>query len=161
MAGRPTLLDGHAGLLSAVGSELGTSTWLPIDQRRIDLFAETTGDAAWIHVDPDRAAAAPYGRTIAHGLLTLSLVTMLAGQAFRVTGLRSALHYGYDRVRFIRPVGVGSAVRARVALTGAEGDRHAVRARYRVDVEVRGTDGPACVADLIYFYEFPPPPGPG
>lgn len=149
------VLDGHAGLLSAVGSELGTSDWCPIDQHRIDLFAETTGDHAWIHVDPVRAADGPFGRTIAHGLLTLSLVTMLAGQTFRVRGLRSALHYGYDRVRFIRPVGVTSAVRARVTLTEVEGAPSGTRAGYHVVVDTTDGDSPACVADLIYFYEFP------
>jgi acyl dehydratase len=148
------VLDGHAALLSAVGSELGTSEWFPIDQQRIDLFAETTGDHAWIHVDPARAADGPFGRTIAHGLLTLSLVTMLAGQTFRVRGLRSALHYGYDRVRFIRPVGVASSVRARVSLARVEGTPAATRAGYRVTVDTTDGDAPACVADLIYFYEF-------
>jgi acyl dehydratase len=148
------LLHGHDGLLAAVGSELGASDWLPVDQERIDAFAATTGDHAWIHVDPERAAAGPYGRTIAHGLLTLSLVTMLAGQAFRVTGLRGAVHYGYDRVRFVRPVPVGSSIRARVTLAAVEGDPAATRARYRVLVDVTGSDAPACAADLIYFYEF-------
>jgi acyl dehydratase len=148
------LLEGHAGLLSAVGSELGTSDWFRIDQQRIDLFAETTGDHAWVHVDPERAADGPFGRTIAHGLLTLSLVTMLAAQTFRVRGLRSALHYGYDRVRFIRPVGVTSSVRAGVTLTGVEGTPAKTRAGYRVVVDTTDSDDPACVADLIYFYEF-------
>lgn len=148
------LLDGHAGLLSAVGSELGTSDWFPIDQHRIDLFAETTGDHAWIHVDPARAADGPFGRTIVHGLLTLSLVTMLAAQTFRVRGLRSALHYGYDRVRFLRPVGVTSSVRARVTLTGVEGSPAGTRAAYLVVVDTTDGEKPACVADLIYFYEF-------
>ena len=147
-------LEGRAGLLSAVGSELGTSDWFPIDQRRVDLFAETTGDHAWIHVDPARAADGPFGRTIAHGLLTLSLVTMLAAQTFRVRGLRSALHYGYDRVRFIRPVGVTSSVRARVTLTNVEGTPAGTRAGYHVVVDTNDSDNPACVADLIYFYEF-------
>jgi acyl dehydratase len=147
-------LEGRAGLLSAVGSELGASDWFPIDQRRIDLFAETTGDRAWIHVDPARAADGPFGRTIAHGLLTLSLVTMLAGQVFRIQGLRSALHYGYDRVRFIRPVGVTSSVRARVTLADVEGTPARTRARYHVVVDTTDGADPACVADLIYFYEF-------
>lgn len=145
-------LDGHAGLLAAVGSPLGTSDWFPIDQARIDSFADTTGDHAWIHVDPARAAEGPYGRTIAHGLLTLSLVTMLAAQTFRVRGLRGAVHYGYDRVRFIRPVPVASSVRAVVSLTEVSGEPAGTRASYHVVVET--ADGTACVADLIYYYEF-------
>jgi acyl dehydratase len=151
------LIEGHAGLVSAVGSELGTSDWFPIDQRRIDRFAETTGDHAWIHVDPARAADGPFGRTIAHGLLTLSLVTMLAAQTFRVRGLRSAVHYGYDRVRFIRPVGVTSSVRAQVSLRTAEGTPAGTRAGFHVVVETTGGGKPACVADLLYFYEFEVP----
>jgi acyl dehydratase len=148
------LLRGYDELAAAVGTELGTSDWLVVDQRRIDLFAETTGDHAWIHVDAERAVAGPYGRTIAHGLLTLSLVTMLAGQTFRVQGLRGAVHYGYDRVRFVRPVPVGSSIRAHVTLTGVSGDPAGTRAGYRAVVDVTGADGPACAADLIYFYEF-------
>jgi acyl dehydratase len=148
------VLEGHAGLLAAVGSELGTSDWFPIDQRRIDQFADTTGDHAWIHVDPARAAGGPFGRTIAHGLLTLSLVTMLAAQTFRVQGLRWAVHYGYDRVRFVRPVGVTSSVRARVSLSTAEGPPAGTRAGYHVVVDTTDGDKPACVADLVYFYQF-------
>jgi acyl dehydratase len=148
------LIDGYGGLRATVGTELGVSPWLDIQQERIDAFADTTGDHAWIHVDPGRAAEGPYGRTIAHGLLTLSVLTMLAGQVFRVTGLTSALHYGYDRVRFIRPVVVGSRIRARVTLTGVRGEPAGTRAEYHVEVDVAGTERPACAADLVYFYTF-------
>jgi acyl dehydratase len=148
-------LEGLDGLHAAVGSKLGISPWLVVTQERIDKFAETTGDRAWIHVDLERAADGPYGRTIAHGLLTLSLVTMLAAQVVRVQGVAGALHYGYDRVRFIRPVPVGSSVRARVSLGAVSGEPAGVRASYHVEVEVAGASvGPACVADLIYFYVF-------
>jgi acyl dehydratase len=151
-------LNGYDGLVAAIGSELGVSPWFTIEQNRIDSFAETTGDHAWIHVDTERAADGPFGSTIAHGLLTLSLVTMLAARVVRVNGLRSALHYGYDQVRFIRPVTVESRIRARVTLSGVDGAGAKVRARYQVEVEIENaqTPGPVCVADLIYFYSFEP-----
>lgn len=155
MADDPVLFDGYDDLVSSVGRELGVSPWLTVGQSRIDGFAECTGDHAWIHVDPERAASGPFGGTIAHGPLTLSLVTVLAGQVFRVGGLRLALHYGYDRVRFISPVPSGSAVRARVTLTGVEGDPEGARAHYQVVVE-RDDEQIACAVDLIYFYVFEP-----
>ncbi|HEY2674590.1 MAG TPA: nitroreductase/quinone reductase family protein [Rugosimonospora sp.] len=148
-------IDGYDGLVAAIGEDLGASPWLTVEQPRIDSFAETTGDHAWIHVDPQRAAAGPYRATIAHGLLTLSVVTRLGGDVFRVCGLSGALHYGYDRVRFLRPVPVGSRIRVHMSLRAVDGDRRRTKAHYHASVEVDGMDSPACVADLIYFYEFP------
>jgi acyl dehydratase len=141
-------------LRAACGDDLGCSSWLAVDQSRIDFFAATTGDNAWIHVDVERAAAGPFGRTIAHGPLTLSLVTRLAGEVIHVGGLSLALHYGYDKVRFLAPVPVGSRIRAHVWLRAVDGDAAGTKAHYHVDVEVDGDVRPACSVDLIYFYAF-------
>lgn len=148
------VFDGYDSLVAGVGRELGASTWFTVDQSRIDCFADTIGDYAWIHVDAGRAARGPFGTTIAHGPLVLSLITALASQVFRVDGLRLALHYGYDRVRFIRPVPVDSTIRARVTLSAVEGNAEGTRAHYHVLVERQGDDGAACAADMIYFYAF-------
>src|ERR1700734_3560210 len=100
----------------AAGPELGASDWLTVDQERIDEFAEATGDHQWIHVDPERAAAGPFGTTVAHGFLTLSLVPYFSTQLRSVEGVRMGINYGLDRVRFPTPVPVGSRLRARATL---------------------------------------------
>jgi acyl dehydratase len=136
-------------LRAAVGTEIGLSDWLTIDQKRIDTFAEATGDPQWIHVDPERAAAGPFGTTIAHGFLTLSLIVPLVNQADVVHGVRMGINYGLNKVRFITPVPVDSRIRARVVLdsvTDIEGGIQAVRT---VTVELEGAGKPACVAENI------------
>src|SRR4051812_17515001 len=105
-----------AEIHAAAGAELGTSDWLTVDQQRIDTFAEATGDFQWIHVDPDRAKDGPYGKTIAHGYLTLSLLPLLVGQIYSVENARMRVNYGLNKVRFVAPVPVGSRVRARSEL---------------------------------------------
>src|SRR4051794_40558930 len=106
-----------ADFTAAVGTELGSSEWHTIDQERVNLFAEATGDHQWIHVDPERAATGPFGTTIAHGYLTLSLVPVLAQECYRIDGgVSMAVNYGSDKVRFPSPVPVGSAVRGTAEL---------------------------------------------
>ena len=134
---------------SEVGKHLGDSPWETIDQQRIDMFAEATGDHQWIHVDPVRAAEGPFGTTIAHGFLTLSIVPVLLSQTFAVDGLTAYVNYGTDRIRFLRPVPVGSRIQARATLAAVEPT--ALGRRATITVEVRLDDGgrPACIADLI------------
>jgi acyl dehydratase len=136
-----------ADLQALVGTEIGLSDWVGVDQRRIDLFAEATGDRQWIHTDPERAAAGPYGATVAHGFLTLSLLAELGDAAFQIDDVRMGLNYGLDRVRFPAPVKSGSRVRGRFVLQSFEplaggGAQLAVA----VTVEIEGGAKPACVA---------------
>lgn len=142
--------------LAAVGTELGVSDWLVIDQPRIDAFAETTGDRQWIHVDPGRAQReSPYGTTIAHGLLTLSLIPAMSKQCFVVENTKMGVNYGLNKVRFIAPVRAGSRLRLRSQLLDvlAVADA-AVHLTVRHTVEVDGGGKPAAVADMIGRYVF-------
>ena len=120
---------GPAELAESVGAEIGASDWLVIGQDRIDQFAEATGDHQWIHVDAARAKEGPFGSTIAHGFLTLSLLPALLAEVYRVEGVRMGINYGLNRVRFINPVRVGSSVRA--VMTVADPRSHAWRALAR------------------------------
>lgn len=139
-------LDDLAGL---VGEELGTSGWLTIEQDRIDLFAAATDDHQWIHTDPARAAEGPFGATIAHGYLTLSLLPVLVGQAFSLAGVARRVNYGLDKVRFPSPVTVGSRVRAVVHLVSLDPGDASTRMGLRVVVETEGGTRPACVAETL------------
>ncbi len=135
-----------------VGRELGVSDWITVDQERINQFAECTGDKQWIHVDVERARReSPFGTTIAHGFLTLSLLPMLQSSLGIVpSGVKAALNYGLDRVRFVTPVKVGSRIRDRVTLVAAEdkgGGRTLITTRQTVEIE--GEDKPAMVADTL------------
>ncbi|MBI5260673.1 MAG: MaoC family dehydratase [Bradyrhizobium sp.] len=138
-------------LKSAVGSELGVSDWLEITQERINKFADATGDEQWIHVDPERAAREmPAGKTIAHGLLSLSLIPMFIRSIVGVKGLRNTLNYGANRIRYLSPVAVGSRLRGRVAVVQAEDvPPDALRVVYKVTIEIEGGERPACVAEVI------------
>ena len=136
-------------LAGLVGHELGTSDWLAVEQDRIDLFAEATGDRQWIHTDPERAAEGPFGATIAHGYLTLSLLPVLVGEAFSLTGVARRVNYGLDKVRFPSPVRVGSRVRAVVSLASLEPGDSSSRMGLRVVVETEGGTRPACVAETL------------
>lgn len=137
-------------VLTAAGEHLGFSDWLTVDQDMVDAFAETTGDRQWIHVDPERAASGPYGGTIAHGYLLLSLLPTLAAQVYEVRGVSAAVNYGLDRVRFPFPVRVGSRIRAGVQLISAgPGSGGATHAVVRLTVWVDGGNRPACVADTV------------
>ncbi|SHH11979.1 Acyl dehydratase [Hydrocarboniphaga daqingensis] len=141
-------------LLAAVGSTLGTSDWLTIEQSRIDLFADATDDHQWIHVDAERAKSGPFGATIAHGYLTLSLMSYFLPQLLEVQ-MKMGVNYGCDKVRFPNAVRVGSRVRGHGQLIAAEATKDGgVQATIRVTVEIEGQDRPACVADTISRYYF-------
>jgi acyl dehydratase len=142
--------------VAAVGSELGVSDWLKVDQSRIDEFAAATGDHQWIHVDPERAKAnSPYGTTIAHGLLTLSLIPALSKQCFVVENTKMGINYGLNKARFVAPVPVGSRLRVRSELTDVNRiDDSTVHLTVRHTVEVDANGKPAVVAEMIGRYVF-------
>ena len=138
-------------LLRAVGQHLGHSDWVTVDQGRISMFADATGDHQWIHVDPEAAAAGPFGATIAHGYLTLALTNLLLPQIVRVDGISMGVNYGVNRVRFPQPVLVGSRLRASATLTAADELPGAagVQAVITVTVEIEGQAKPACVVESV------------
>ena len=138
-----------ADFTAAAGTELGRSEWHTIDQARVNLFAEATGDRQWIHVDPERAASGPFGGTIAHGYLTLSLIPVLAQECYRVEGVRMAVNYGSDKVRFPSPVPVGSSVRATAELVYATEVPGGIQAMVRFTISGKDGGKPHCVADTI------------
>ena len=131
--------------------ELGTSAWHPVEQRSIDLFAEATGDHQWIHVDPEAAAAGPFGGTIAHGYLSLSMLPMLMSEVLSVEGARMGVNYGIERVRFTAPVPTGSEVRLNAKLLSAERRGEGVLYRVGVQIEIRGSEKPALVGEVLYL----------
>jgi acyl dehydratase len=138
-------------LQQAVGEELGTSDWVVIEQSRVDLFADATDDHQWIHVEPERAAEGPFGGTIAHGYLTLSLLPRFGWEIYTVQNVTTAINYGLNRVRFIHPVRVGSRIRSTatlVSVTEVPGGVQLVVSQL-VDVEVDGNPKPACIAETI------------
>ena len=131
--------------------DLGTSAWHPIEQRSIDQFAEATGDHQWIHVDPEAAAAGPFGGTIAHGYLSLSMLPMLMAEVLSVEGARMGVNYGIERVRFTAPVPTGSEVRLHAKLLSAERRGEGVLYRVGVQIEIRGAEKPALVGEVLYL----------
>ncbi|MFT3872615.1 MAG: MaoC family dehydratase [Nocardioides sp.] len=143
------IFNGIPELEAAVGSQLGYSEWHTVTQEQIDKFAEATGDHQWIHVDPEKAAAGPFGTTIAHGFLTLSLLPMLVSGIYRVDGVKMAINYGANKVRFPSPVPVGSRVRAGVELLGVVPNSLGYQVASRVTIEREGGDKPACVVDML------------
>lgn len=147
-------------LLAAEGLDLGVTEWLTIDQRRIDLFAEATGDHQWIHVDPVRAAEGPFGACIAHGYLTQSLANLFMPQLLRVENMAMGVNYGCDRVRFPAPVKVDSRVRGAGTILRAEQLADAVQLVVRITVEIEGQTRPGCVVDTISRYTFISPAHP-
>jgi len=149
-----TIFESADDILAATGQRLGESDWLVIDQRRIDLFAEATGDHQWIHVDPVRAAAGPFGACIAHGYLTLSLASYFLPQIVQINNMRMGVNYGCDRIRFPAAVRVGSRLRGVGELVRAERVGDGVQATIRVTVEIEGGERPACVVDTISRYYF-------
>jgi acyl dehydratase len=134
-----------------VGKELGVSKWVEIDQKRINTFAEATGDFQWIHIDVERAAKEmPGGKTIAHGYLTLSLIPMLGAEISRVDGVSRGINYGSNKVRFTNMVPVGSKVRARQTLKSAEPVKGGgIQMTNEITIEIEGQERPACVAETI------------
>ena len=147
-----TIFKNPNELLSAEGKDLGVSEWVEIDQARINLFADATGDHQWIHVDPEKAKGGPFGTTIAHGYLTLSLVNLFLPQIIDVQGISMGVNYGCDKVRFPAAVKVNSRVRGRGELVKAEEVKGGIQATTRVTVEVEGSDKPACIVDTISRY---------
>ena len=143
------VLRSREDIEAVVGAELGPTEWLEITQGRIDTFAEATGDHQWIHVDPERAAAGPFGRTVAHGYLTLSLIPLLAGQLLSYETGGARLNYGLNRVRFPRPVPVGSRVRARAVIADVGDAPAGTQVVTRYTVEIEGDEKPACVAETV------------
>jgi acyl dehydratase len=135
--------------VAAQGSQLGPTDWLEVTQDRVNLFADATDDHQWIHVDPERAANGPFGGTIAHGLLTLSLLPHFTHQLYTVDNIAMAINYGYNKVRFITPVRVGSKIRARAEIATVDQLEGAVQATVTVTVEIDGSDKPAAVAESI------------
>ena len=153
-----THIDGIDGLQGLVGEHLGYSEWHTVDQEQVNAFADATGDRQWIHVDPERAKAeSPFGGPIAHGHLTLSLATSLMPQIMTVSGITFGLNYGSNRVRFPAPVPVGSRIRAGATLESVEDVAGGKQAVVKVQVDVEGTEKPACVAEMVYRY-YPSPP---
>lgn len=136
-------------LQALIGSVLGTSEWQSIDQGRIDEFAKVTGDDQWIHVDPVRAAAGPFGTTIAHGHLTLSLLPVMVMTAFKIRDVRMTVNYGLNRVRFPAPVPVGSRLRGHFKLTSFEPIPGGAQVLVEVTCEREGHSKPVCVAESV------------
>ncbi len=139
----------YAELANHVGAALGPSEWMVIDQARVNLFADATGDHQWIHVDEDAARNGPFGATIAHGYLTLSLVNRFLPELLTVTGTSFGVNYGCDKVRFPSPVIVGSRIRARGEIVGVDAVSQGTQVCVRVWVEIEGQDRPACVVDTL------------
>jgi acyl dehydratase len=145
------VFSSRQAMKAAAGSELGVSPWVEVGQDRIDRFAEATGDTQWIHVDPERARReSPFGATVAHGYLTLSLLPAFINGVRRFEGVRQSLNYGSNRVRFPAPVIAGSRLRGRVRLREAvETPDGGLRVVYETTVEIEGGERPACVAETI------------
>ncbi len=144
-----TQFDSPSALLGSEGKHLGYSGWLEIDQKRIDLFAEATGDHQWIHVDPERAASGPFGKTIAHGYLSLSLANLFLPQIMKVDNVSMGVNYGCEKVRFPAPVPVGSHLRGGGEVLSVEEVKGGVQIVVRITVEIEGSERPACVIDTI------------
>src|SRR6185295_13875978 len=140
-------------LTDRIGQEIGVSDWLEVTQERIDQFADATGDRQWIHVDAARAAAeSPFKTTIAHGFLTLSLLSTFLRDAIEFTGIRMAINYGLNKVRFVSPVPSGSRVRPRIVAGAVEEIGGAIQVTWTITVEREHHDKPACVAEWIVRY---------
>jgi acyl dehydratase len=149
----PTIFNSPRELLGKEGQALDTSAWLTIDQQRIDQFAQVTGDRQWIHVDPERARAGPFGTTIAHGYLTVSLLGTLLPQLIEVRNFSMGVNVGVDGLRFLAPVPVGSRIRASGIIVKVEEMKAgAIQCVVRVTIEIEGKEKPACVLDTISRY---------
>ena len=144
-----TVFSSPDKLLDSVGQHLGYSEWLEIDQERINLFADATGDHQWIHVDEEKAKDGPFGATIAHGYLTLSLANLFLPQVMEVQNVSMGVNYGCDKVRFPAPVPVGSRIRGGGEVISAEEVKGGVQVVVRITVEIEGSERPACIIDTI------------
>jgi acyl dehydratase len=143
------VFENIAEVFAAKGEPLGTSDWLTVTQKRIDTFADATGDHQWIHVDVERAKDGPFGTTVAHGYLTLSLIPVLSAELFTVRGVRMGVNYGTDKVRFPTPVPVDSRIRDTAVLIDAVDTPAGVRLTVRHTIEIEGFTKPACVAETL------------
>ncbi|CUR57198.1 putative enoyl-CoA hydratase 1 [metagenome] len=142
-------------ITTAVGESLGASDWLLIDQDRVNAFADDTGDHQWIHVDVERAAAGPFGGTVVHGYLTLSLIPYLGSQVFGLETPGARLNYGLNKVRFPSPLLVGSRIRAQVTLAGVTDLPAGKQLTMSYVIEIEGSDKPACVAETVVLLLLP------
>ncbi|MGW2661802.1 MaoC family dehydratase [Nocardia tengchongensis] len=147
-----TRLDVPADLIGLTGQQLGTTEWIEITQEQVDLFADATDDHQWIHTDPRRAAAGPFGGTIAHGYLTLSLAPVAIADVLEIRDLTAALNYGLNKVRFPAPVPVGSKIRTTVTVNDVQQKTSGIEAVFGLTYEIDGGSRPACVADVVVLY---------
>jgi acyl dehydratase len=139
-----------AELAACVGQEVAVSDWIEVTQERVNQFAQATGDHQWIHVDPERAKAGPFGAPIAHGFLTLSMLPVFFESSFKVTETRMGVNYGLNKVRFTSPVPVGSRLRARMTLLEAKPiENSGMQMTWSVAVEREGAEKPVCVAESL------------
>ena len=143
------VLNNRKEITAAAGKELGVSEWVQVTQERIDLFADATGDRQWIHVDPERAAEGPFGATVAHGYLTLSMLPFLGAQVYAFAGDVARINYGLNKVRFVAPVVVGSKVRNRVEMMDVKDLDKGQQITLQHTIEIKGADKPACVAETV------------
>jgi len=149
------VIGGVPALRELVGQELGTGPWRTVPQETIQAFADATGDHQWLHVDAERAAAGPYGTTIAHGYLVLSLLPALAADAYRIEGASARINYGLERVRFPAPVRAGARIRVRSTLAELDETPTGARIVVRNVVELEGSEKPACIADTVSLLVLP------
>ncbi|MTB70647.1 dehydratase [Arsenicicoccus sp. MKL-02] len=144
--------NGIDEVVAATGEHLGYSDWHEVTQQQVDLFAEATGDHQWIHVDPERVAReTPFGGTIAHGYLTLSLIPGLLPEVYEVRGVTMGMNYGANKIRFLTPVRVGSRVRVGIQLQETSQTKAGLQMVLAMTVEIEGADKPACVAEVVYL----------
>jgi acyl dehydratase len=143
------VFNGVDELRAAAGSRVGVSEWITVDQSQVDMFADATQDHQWIHVDEERAKDGPFGTTIAHGFLTLSLLPAFIAQTYRIDGGRMGINYGLNRVRFTAPLPVGSRVRADVELIDVADVAGGVQVTTKVTVDIEGSERPALVAEWL------------
>ena len=139
-------------LPGSLGAQFGPTDWTPVTQPEVDGFADLTHDHQWIHVDEERAKTGPFGTTLAHGYLTLSLVPFFLGQLFEVSGISMAVNYGLEKVRFPAPVPVGSRVRSTAEIVDVQARTGSTQLTTRVSVECDAADKPVCVADVVILF---------
>lgn len=140
-----------AELETATERELGVSDWHTIEQKHVDLFADATGDHQWIHIDPEMAKQGPFGTTVAHGYLSLSLLPKLMGEVMAISDAKMGLNYGTDRIRFTNPVPTGSRVRLKAKLIEANRKGDGILYKVGVEIEIEGQDKPALVGEVLYL----------
>lgn len=144
------VFDSLDALRAKIGQEVAVGDWITVTQEQINLFADATGDHQWIHLDTQRAATeSPYGTTIAHGFLTLSLLPRLMADAVQLPKAKMSVNYGLNRVRFAAPVPAGKRVRARITLLGIEDVKGGVQMNWKTQIEVEGNEKPACIAETL------------